>query len=170
MQKSLPLREPTFNHEVIDCVLRTRGARSGFRLNRTLDAPGDSNDGASGRSLHSCPKPKNLPHFCVPPPTPSRFLKKERFLVLVRRFVFQKAPFNLHLLESFHFAFFRLHADPRSFARSSVVVKVLHTLTNPPSPRISTLAFARVACSVVTVVRFSFKNSYRAIVLSFHKC
>ena len=55
--------------------------------------------------------------FCVPPPTPSRLNKQRKgFLVLVRRFVFQKASFKLHLLESFHFAFFRLHADPRRSA------------------------------------------------------
>ena len=79
--------------------------------------------------------------------------KKERFLVLVRRFVFQKAPFNLHLLESFHFAFFHLHADLRhsAFECSS---EVQPTLTIPPSPRIGTLAFARVACSVVAGVLF----------------
>ena len=108
----------------------------------------------SGRSLHSRPKPKNLPIFCVPPPTPSRLKKRRKgFLVLVRRFILQKATFNLHLFESFHFVFFRLHADPRrsAFECSS---EIQPTLTIPPSPRIGTLAFACVACSVVAGVRF----------------
>ena len=154
MQKSSPLREPTLNREAIECVLRTRGARSGFVLSRTLDAPGDSNDGASGRSLSLASKTKNLSIFCVPPPTPSRLKKRRKgFLVLVRRFILQKATFNLHLFESFHFVFFRLHADPRrsAFECSS---EIQPTLTIPPSPRIGTLAFACVACSVVAGVRF----------------
>ena len=40
--KSYPLLELSFNHFVIDCVLRTRRARSGFVLLRTLDARGNA--------------------------------------------------------------------------------------------------------------------------------
>ena len=83
-------------------LLRTRGARSGFRVNRTLRSHGDANDGslrerytfrtAVLKVLRKCPtlshlgalaplasKTKNLPIFRVSPPTPSRFEKKERF-------------------------------------------------------------------------------------------
>ncbi len=57
-------------------MLRTRGARSGFVLSRTLNAHGDANDGASERSLHSRPKPKTFQFFAsLPRPLPA--LKRE---------------------------------------------------------------------------------------------
>jgi len=79
VQKSSPLREPIFNRKAIDCVLRTRGARGGSKLNRTLRSRGDSNDGASGRSLHSRPKPKTFQFFASLPRPLFAFEKKERF-------------------------------------------------------------------------------------------
>ena len=76
MQKSSPLREPTLNREVIDCVLRTRRAHGGFVLLCTLRSHGDANQRASGRSLHSRPKPKTFQFFAsLPRPLPA--LKRE---------------------------------------------------------------------------------------------
>jgi len=80
VQKSLPSLEPTLNREAID--LRTRGARGGFRVNRTLDARADAPRETSYRLF---PKPKTFQFFAsLPRPLPA-FEKKERFLVLVRR-------------------------------------------------------------------------------------
>jgi hypothetical protein len=45
--------------------------------------------------------------------------------------VFYKAPFKFHLLENFLFAFFRLHANPRRFARSSVSTNL--TIAHKPA-------------------------------------
>lgn len=115
MQKYYPLLEPTFNREAIDCVLRTRRAHGGFVLLRTLDAHGNADDGASGRSLWSRPKPKTFQFFAsLPRPLPA-LEKKERFFGFGSAFRLPKALFSLHLFESLHFAFFRLHADPRRY-------------------------------------------------------
>lgn len=117
MQKFSPLLEPIFNHEVINYALRTRGARGGFGLTRTLRSRGDANQRASVRSLSLASKTKNLPIFRVPPPTPSRFLKKERFFGFGSAYRLPKSSISIsNSLRAFHSAFFSPHADPRRSA------------------------------------------------------
>ena len=109
--------------------------------------------GPRGARYHSRPKPKTFQFFAsLPRPLPA-LKEKERFLVLVRRFVFQKAPFKLHLLESFHSAFFRLHADPRRSA-IRVCCSFVHREPTQPPPH-SPLAFARAAASAVVWITCS---------------
>lgn len=106
VMKYLPLREPTSAREASDSVLRTRRARGGFVLLRTLDAGG----GAPRYSLIARPQSMKYPYFLI---FRWRGLGRSRQKI-ERIFLWfgvassssKKLRYSLHLLESLPLRFF----------------------------------------------------------------